>query len=45
MSKKIIHDDLLNKINQKLMKINKNIDDKAYQENLAAQWQQNHPNP
>ena len=45
MSKKIIQDDLLNKINQKLMKINKNIDDKAYQENLAAQWQQNHPNP
>ena len=45
MSKKSIQDDLLNKINQKLMKINKDIDDKVYQEHLAAQWQQNHQNP
>ncbi len=44
MSKKMIQDDLLNKINQKLMKINKDIDDKVYQENLAAQWRQNHQN-
>ena len=45
MSKKIIQDDLLNKINQKLNKINKDINDKVYQENLAAQWQQNNQNP
>ena len=45
MSKKSIQDDLLNKINQKLKKINKDIDDKVYQEHLAAQWQQNHKNP
>ena len=44
MSKKSMQDDLLNKINQKLMKINKDIDDKVYQEHLAAQWQQNHQN-
>ena len=44
MSKKMIQDDLLNKINQKLMKINKDINDKVYQENLAAQWRQNHQN-
>ena len=35
MSKKRIQDDLLNQINQKLDKINKNINDKTYQENLA----------
>ena len=45
MSKKSIQDDLLNKINQKLIKINKDIDDKVYQEHLAAQWKQNHQNP
>ena len=45
MSKKIIQDDLLTKINQKLNKINKDINDKVYQENLAAQWQQNNQNP
>ena len=45
MSKKIIQDDLLNKINQKLMKINKDIDDKAYQEHLAEQWRKNNQNP
>ena len=45
MSKKIIQDDLLNKINQKLNKINKDINDKVYQENLAAQWKQNNQNP
>ena len=44
MSKKMMHDSLLNKINQKLMKINKDIDDKTYQENLAAQWRQNNQN-
>ena len=44
MSKKMIQDDLLNKINQKLMKINKDINDKVYQENLAAQWKNNHSN-
>ena len=44
MSKKTIQDDLLNKINQKLMKINKDINDKVYQENLAAQWKNNHSN-
>ena len=44
MSKKMIQDDLLNKINQKLMKINKDINDKAYQEHLAAQWQMNNQN-
>ena len=45
ISKKMIQDDLLNKINQKLAKINKNINDKVYQENLAANWQQNNENP
>ena len=44
MSKKMIQDSLLNKINQKLMKINKDIDDKTYQENLAVQWPQNNQN-
>ena len=44
MSKKMIQDDLLNKINQKLMKINKDINDKEYQENLAAKWKQNNSN-
>ena len=44
MSKKTIQDDLLNKINQKLMKINKDINDKEYQENLAAKWKQNNSN-
>ena len=44
MSKKMIQDDLLNKINQKLMKINKDINDKEYQENLAAKWKQNNTN-
>ena len=44
MSKKMIQDDLLNKINQKLMKINKDINDKEYQENLAAKWKQNTSN-
>ena len=44
MSKKMMQDSLLNKINQKLMKINKDIDDKIYQENLAAQWRQNNQN-
>jgi len=41
MSKKRIQDDLLNQINQKLDKINKNINDKTYQENLAFQYFQN----
>ena len=41
MSKKKIQDDLLNQINQKLNNINKNINDKAYQENLAFQYFQN----
>ena len=41
MSKKRIQDDLLNQINQKLDKINKNINDKSYQENLAFQYFQN----
>ncbi len=41
MSKKKIQDELLNQINQKLDKINKNINDKAYQENLAFQYFQN----
>ena len=45
MSKKIIQDNLLNKINQKLMKINKDINDKAYQEHLAEQWRKNNQNP
>ena len=44
MSKKMIQDDLLNKINQKIMKMNKNINDKEYQENLAEKWKQNNPN-
>ena len=44
MSKKIIQDDLLNKINQKLMKINKDINDKVYQEQLAEQWANNQKN-
>ena len=41
MSKKRIQDDLLNQINQKLNNINKNINDKSYQENLAFQYFQN----
>ena len=41
MSKKRIQDDLLSQINQKLDKINKNINDKTYQENLAFQYFQN----
>ena len=41
MSKKKIQDDLLNQINQKLDKINKNINDKTYQEYLAFQYFQN----
>ena len=41
MSKKRIQDDLLNQINQKLNNINKNINDKSYQENLALQYFQN----
>ena len=41
MSKKKIQDDLLNQINQKLDKINKNINDKTYQEYLALQYFQN----
>ena len=41
MSKKRIQDDLLNQINQKLDKINKNINDKTYQEYLALQYFQN----
>ena len=41
MSKKRIQDDLLNQINQKLDKINKNINDKTYQENLDFQYFQN----
>ena len=41
MSKKRIQDDLLNQINQKLNKINRNINDKTYQENLAFQYFQN----
>ena len=41
MSKKRIQDDLLNQINQKLDKINKNINDKTYQEYLAFQYFQN----
>ena len=41
MSKKRMQDDLLSQINQKLDKINKNINDKTYQENLAFQYFQN----
>ena len=41
MTKKKIQDDLLNQINQKLDKINKNINDKTYQEYLALQYFQN----
>ena len=41
MSKKKIQDDLLNQINQKLDKINKNINDKTYQEYIALQYFQN----
>ena len=36
MSKNLIQNELLSKINQRLNIINKNINDKAYQENLAA---------
>ncbi len=41
MSKKRMQDDLLSQINQKLDKINKNINDKTHQENLAFQYFQN----
>ena len=45
MSKKMIQDDLLNKINQRLMKINRDMNDKIYQENLAEQWAKDNLNP
>lgn len=41
LSRKNIQDDLLNKINSKLLKINHEINDKIYQEQFAYQWSQN----
>lgn len=38
MSRKKIQDDLLKKINSKLVKINHEMNDKIYQENIAEQW-------
>ena len=40
LSRKKIQDDLLNKINSKLLKINHEINDKIYQEKFAYQWSQ-----
>ena len=39
LSRKKIQDDLLNKINMKLAKINHDINDKIYQEQFAMQWE------
>ena len=39
LSRKKIQDDLLNKINMKLAKINHDINDKIYQEQFASQWE------
>ena len=38
MSRKTIQDDLLNKINQRLQKINRDMNDKIYQENISSQY-------
>ena len=38
MSRKTMQDDLLNKINQRLQKINRDMNDKIYQENISSQY-------
>ena len=38
ISRKTIQDDLLNKINQRLQKINRDMNDKIYQENISSQY-------
>ena len=38
ISRKTIQDDLLNKINQRLHKINRDMNDKIYQENISSQY-------
>lgn len=43
MSRKKIQDDLLQKINSKLTKINHEMNDKIYQEDIAEQWANKHP--